>query len=170
FWYGCPHCYALEPYLETWLKHKPANVVFVRIPVAMDWGEHMDVDGRAYYTAQILGLEPKIHTPLFDAIHRDQQFKLVSDEAALQSFFANYGVNKRDFDATWNSFAVQLKMNQALDIEHRYSLASVPTLVIDGRWKTGAEYKDGNDHYLTPSEIMRCVDMLVQKAEKSPAH
>ena len=20
FWYGCPHCYSLEPYLEKWLE------------------------------------------------------------------------------------------------------------------------------------------------------
>src|SRR4051794_41420396 len=23
FWYGCPHCYSLEPYIETWLKKLP---------------------------------------------------------------------------------------------------------------------------------------------------
>ena len=29
FWYGCPHCYYLEPDLEKWLKTKPENVVFL---------------------------------------------------------------------------------------------------------------------------------------------
>jgi thiol-disulfide isomerase/thioredoxin len=23
FWYGCPHCYVLDPYIETWRKDKP---------------------------------------------------------------------------------------------------------------------------------------------------
>ena len=31
FWYGCPHCYHLEPDMKKWLKNKPANVVFVRV-------------------------------------------------------------------------------------------------------------------------------------------
>ena len=32
FWYRCPHCYALEPYLNKWLKNKPEFVEFVRLP------------------------------------------------------------------------------------------------------------------------------------------
>ena len=26
FWYGCPHCYKLEPYMEQWARTKPADV------------------------------------------------------------------------------------------------------------------------------------------------
>ena len=170
FWYGCPHCFALEPYLEAWLKHKPANVVFKRIPVAMAWGEHMDIDGYAYYTAQALGLEPKIHTPLFNAIHQDRQFALVSDEDALQAFFAHYGVSKHDFDATWKSFSVQLKMDQAADIEKRYGLEGVPTIIVNGKWKTGAVYKNADGRYMSPVQIMQCVNMLVQREEREIKH
>ena len=36
FWLGCPHCYALEPYIQSWLKNKPAYIEFVRVPVM--WG------------------------------------------------------------------------------------------------------------------------------------
>ena len=32
FWYGCPHCNALQPSLHAWLKRKPADVEFRRIP------------------------------------------------------------------------------------------------------------------------------------------
>jgi thiol:disulfide interchange protein DsbA len=165
FWYGCPHCFALEPYLESWLKHKPANVVFKRIPVAMGWGEHMDVDGYAYYTAQALGLEPKIHTPLFDAIHQNRQRSLTNDKAALQAFFKGYGISKQDFDATWNSFSVQLKMKQAAETEKHYGLRGVPTLIVDGKWKTGAGYRTSNGNYMSPRQIMQCVNMLVQNEE-----
>jgi thiol:disulfide interchange protein DsbA len=170
FWYGCPHCFALDPYLEAWLKHKPANVVMRRIPVAMAWGEHMDVDGRAYYTAKALGLEPKIHVPLFDAIHVDKQYALTNDPDALQRFFGHYGINKQQFDSTWNSFSVQLKMNEAADIEQRYGLEGVPTLVINGEWETGAGYKNGDGTYMSPKQIMQCVNMLVQREEASIKH
>ena len=165
FWYGCPHCFALEPYLESWLKHKPANVVFKRIPVAMPWGEHMDIDGYAYYTAQALGLEPKIHTPLFDAIHQNRQFSLAKDKAALQAFFKGYGISKQDFDATWNSFSVRFEMKKAADTEKRYGLVGVPTIIVNGKWKTGAEYKTSNDNYMSPRQIMQCVNRLVQIEE-----
>ena len=33
FWYGCPHCNALEPALEAWIQRLPADVAFRRVPV-----------------------------------------------------------------------------------------------------------------------------------------
>ena len=49
FWYGCPHCYSLEPALQAWLKKKPANVEFIHQPAVFSdvWGKH----AKAYYTA-----------------------------------------------------------------------------------------------------------------------
>lgn len=158
FWYGCPHCFALEPYLEAWLKHKPANVVFRRIPGALPGSEWMTA-AQAFYTAQALGLEPKINTPLFNAIHIKQQYRLAQSEDALEGFFANYGVSKQQFESTWNSFSVQLKLNQASEIEQRYGLEGVPTIIVNGKWKTGAGYQ------MAPPDIMKCVEYLVQKEE-----
>jgi protein dithiol oxidoreductase (disulfide-forming) len=88
----------------------------------------------------------------------------------LQSFFAKYGVSKQEFEANWNSFSVQLKMNEAADIEKRYGLDGVPTLIINGEWKTGAGYKNEDGHYMSPEKIMRCVEMLVQKEQSKLNH
>ena len=30
FWYGCPHCYTVEPYIKNW--NMPENAELVRIP------------------------------------------------------------------------------------------------------------------------------------------
>ncbi|HEX6550659.1 MAG TPA: thiol:disulfide interchange protein DsbA/DsbL [Gammaproteobacteria bacterium] len=158
FWYGCPHCFALEPYLEAWLKHKPSNVVFKRIPGALP-GSEWTTAAQAFYTAQALGLEPRINTPLFNAIHLKHQYKLAQSEDALQAFFADYGISKQQFDSTWNSFSVQLKLNQAGDIEQRYGLEGVPTIIVNGKWKTGAGYQ------MAPPDIMKCVEYLVKKEE-----
>ncbi|HET7921928.1 MAG TPA: thiol:disulfide interchange protein DsbA/DsbL [Gammaproteobacteria bacterium] len=158
FWYGCPHCFALEPYLEAWLKHKSPNVVFKRIPGALP-GSEWTTDAQAFYTAQALGLEPRIHTPLFDAIHQKQQYKLAQSKDALRTFFAGYGASGKDFDAAWDSFSVQLKLNQAAEIEQRYGLEGVPTIIVNGKWKTGAGYQ------MVPADIMKCVEFLVRKEE-----
>jgi thiol:disulfide interchange protein DsbA len=159
FWYGCPHCYAFEPYVQAWLKHKSKNVVFKLIPAAWSGGEHMDIDAKAYYTAQALGLEPKIHEPLFDAIHQQNQYNLIQSQDALQQFFSKYGVGKQQFDATWNSFGVQLKVNQALQTLTRYGVQGVPTFVVNGKWMTGAGYQ------MPPADTMQCVEFLVQQEE-----
>lgn len=82
FWYGCPHCYRLEPYLHEWLKTKPANVEYVRLPAILrdSWGLH----AHAYYTAEALGVLEKIHTALFDAMHKDR--KHIESEESIRQF------------------------------------------------------------------------------------
>ncbi|HVA54524.1 MAG TPA: thiol:disulfide interchange protein DsbA/DsbL [Gammaproteobacteria bacterium] len=159
FWYGCPHCFGVEPYLEAWLKNKPANVVFKRIPAAWPGGEHMDIDAKAFYTAQALGIAEKINEPLFNAIHLQNQLNLTNSQNALQRFFAKYGANKQQFDAAWNSFGVQLKMNQALQTLQRYGVQGVPTFIINGQWMTGAGYQ------MPYPDIVKCVEFLVQQQE-----
>ncbi len=61
FWYGCPHCYALEPYLKKWLKNKPEFVEFVQLPAVLNrsWA----FDARVFYTFVALGLMDELHDP-----------------------------------------------------------------------------------------------------------
>ena len=54
FWYGCPHCYRLEPLLQEWLDSKPDDVEFVRMPAVL--GPSWELYGKAYYTAELLGV------------------------------------------------------------------------------------------------------------------
>ena len=70
FWYGCIHCYNLEPRLETWLKTKPADVAFRRVPAVLSerWGH----DAAVFYAFEALGVLDKLHRPFFDAIHRER--------------------------------------------------------------------------------------------------
>ena len=36
FWYRCPHCFELEPYLNKWLKSKPDFIEYVRLPAVLN--------------------------------------------------------------------------------------------------------------------------------------
>ena len=54
FWYGCPHCYYLEPVIKPWVATLPEGVVFRRMPAVFGnplWALH----ARAFYTAEALG-------------------------------------------------------------------------------------------------------------------
>jgi len=156
YWYGCPHCYALEPYVESWEKTLPKDVVFKRIPAAMP-GSEFYTDAQATFTAEVLGIGDKIREPFFDAIHAQHQVELTTDKDALRTFFGKYGVKPADFDATWDSFAVQMHLAQANQIETRYAIQGVPTLIINGKWKTGAGYQ------MDTKDIMGCVNYLVDQ-------
>ena len=69
FWYGCIHCYNLEPYIESWLKKLPPDVQFRRIPAIFN--QRWALDAAIFYTFEAMGVLDKVHRPFFDAIHRD---------------------------------------------------------------------------------------------------
>ncbi|MBV2120416.1 MAG: thiol:disulfide interchange protein DsbA/DsbL [Candidatus Thiodiazotropha taylori] len=132
FWYGCPHCYHMEPDLESWLEAKPENVEFVRVPAPLNsrWTAH----AQFFYTAEILGLTEKLHTPLFEAIH-DKKRKIY-DKNALIDFAAEQGVDKQKFTEAWNSFGVYVKVQNAKKLGQRYQLDGVPAIAINGKYLT----------------------------------
>src|SRR5579871_3648498 len=127
YWYGCPHCFALEPYVEAWEKQGlPKGVVFKRIPASMKDSEFY-VDAQATFVAEILGVGEKIREPFFNAIHLDGNDALRTDKDAIRDFFGKYGVKPADFDATWDSFGVQSRLAAAQQLGDRYQVQGVPT-------------------------------------------
>ena len=159
YWYGCPHCFALEPYVEAWEKKGlPKNVVFKRVPASMK-GSEFYVDAQATFVAEILGVGEKVREPFFNAIHLDGNDALRSDKDAIREFFGKYGVKPADFDATWDSFGVQSRLAQAQQLGDRYQVQGVPTIIVNGKWKTGAGYQ------MAPPDIMKCVEFLIAREQ-----
>lgn len=158
FWYGCPHCYHLEPDVNEWLAHKPANVQFVRVPAPLNpsWAVHT----RAYYAAQAMGVLDKIHEPLFEAIHKDKR-QLFSD-AALAAFFAEQGIDETEYLNTTRSFGVAKEARRALSLGQKWKVHGVPAIVVNGKYLTNVESAGG-----TPAKLFALVDYLV--AKESPA-
>lgn len=135
FWYGCPHCYRLEPYVAAWLTKKPADVNFVRSPAAMNpvWEQN----ARGYYAVDLMGLTNKVHKPLFDTIHQKQQ--QIFNQAALASFYKGYGVDVAKFNGMFNSFAVSGKIAQSKQLAQKYQLDGVPAIVVNGKYVVKGE-------------------------------
>ena len=139
FWYGCPHCFRFEPHLERWLKKKPDNAQFVRMPGVFrpSWENH----ARAFYTAELLGVFDKIHEPLFNAIHVKKKNMDTLD--SLRDFFADHaGVDKNEFIKTFNSFAVETRLRRAKTMGARYGVRGVPAVIVNGKYRVpggGAE-------------------------------
>lgn len=140
FWYGCNHCYDFEVYVNRWLEKKPANVRFVRIPAI--WNPLVKMHAQLYYTEEVLARNGKIAEPeqfraaVFAEYHR--RGNRMASESAIQAVFERHGVSPEDFNATWNSFEVAQKLRVAQDLARRYSIASVPTIVVNGKYRTGA--------------------------------
>lgn len=153
FWYGCPHCYHLEPALTAWLKVKPKDVEFIRIPAVL--GPSWELLARGFYTAEVLGVADKIHAPLFDYLHKARKRIRTPDD--LKAFFVLQGVSEADFDKTYKSFAVVTKTNHAKQATQRYGLNSVPTLVVAGKYRTGPSMAGSN------KAMLDVVNFLIEK-------
>ena len=140
FWYGCPQCYDLEPYLEQWLKSKPEDVEFVRVPgiLGKGWLAH----AKAFYTAEKLGVLEKIHRPLFDAIHKEGEH--IMDEKRLKSFFISQGIDGDEFSEIYNSEEIDAKIKQAFILGKNYKITGVPTVIVNGKFRTSASLSGGN--------------------------
>ena len=153
FWYGCPHCYQMEPEIAAWLKTKPEDVTFVRMPAVL--GPTWELGARAFYTAELLDVTDKIHAPLFERLHKDKKPLRSADD--IKAFFVERGVSAEEFDKTFNSFAVITKTNRAKQARDMYGITGVPTLVVNGKYRTTAKLAGGN------KQMLEVVDALVEQ-------
>jgi protein dithiol oxidoreductase (disulfide-forming) len=139
FWYACPHCYAIDPAIETWRKNKAAYIQFVRVPVT--WDEPHRAHARLFYTLQVLGKEEALHTKVFDAVQQDHEplyspgDPMATQRAQLQ-FAKDNGISEADFTKAYSSFAVQTAMQEADDLERRLRIEAVPTFAVAGKYLT----------------------------------
>jgi thiol:disulfide interchange protein DsbA len=156
FWYGCPHCYTLEPHIEAWLKSLPPDVEFRRVPAVFSqrWGH----DAAIYYTLEALGLLEKLHRPLFDAIHKNNL--RTDNEPALSEWLQKHGVDPKKFMDTMKSFGVQSKTRRAVQQTIAYKIDGTPAMAVAGRYTVSAE--QGR----TQQGMLKAVDTLVAKARK----
>jgi thiol:disulfide interchange protein DsbA len=130
FWYGCIHCYNLEPKLDTWLKTLPKDVEFRRVPAVFN--DRWALDASIYYAFEALGLVDKLHRPLFDAIHRD---RLRTDNwQQLSAWLEKQGVDSKKFETTVKSFGVQSQTKRAIRLTSGYKIDGTPAMAVQGRY------------------------------------
>ena len=139
FWYGCPHCYSLEPGLDAWIENIPGDVRFRRLPavLAQNWLPL----ARAYFVAEKLGIVDKIHRPLFDAIHRDGEH--MNDINNLKKFFAGFGVDEDEFVRIYESSELQDQIKLAYIAGQKFGITGVPTLIVNGKYMTSPSIAGG---------------------------
>jgi len=158
FWYGCPHCYQLEPRLVAWVKKLPGDVVFRRVPgiARPDWA----AGGRAFDAMEALGVAEKLHAPLFDAIHKQHSVKPNDDAALIDWITKQSGLDRKKVEEAYNSFSVNTKVMRATQLFRASGATGVPALIIDGKYLTSSSLAGGNE------EALKVADYLIEKARK----
>ena len=89
FWFGCNHCYALEPYLARWKKDMPQGVNFSKSPAT--WNEVLKTHARIYYTAKALGIEQQFIPAAFNTIQNEG--RRLTGNTELEYFFKGFDIS-----------------------------------------------------------------------------
>jgi thiol:disulfide interchange protein DsbA len=161
FWYGCPHCFALEPYIESWVRNKPEYIEFVRVPVM--WGPVHRLHAKLFYVLQALGRKD-LQEKVWDVIHKEQQTLIGTDEASSKKLMLDFavanGVKAEDFNKAWDSFGVNSNLQHAEQLTQRYHVDGVPLIVINGKYTTDVGKAGG------PSQLIALINDLAASEKK----
>ena len=150
FWYGCIHCYNLEPLLEKWVPRLPADTHFRRIPAVFN--ERWAHDALIFYAFDVLGVLEKLHRPFFDAIHKD---RLKTDNlTALGEWLTKNGLDPKTFDATMKSFGVQSKAKRAAQLTNASRIDGTPALMVQGRYTISTEQGKSREGMLATADAL----------------
>ncbi|MCX7189328.1 MAG: hypothetical protein RLZZ541_979 [Pseudomonadota bacterium] len=153
FWYGCIHCYHMDPLLNAWVKKLPADVVFKRMPGLPQpaWAPM----AKAFYAMDDLKLSDKLHTALFDAIHKEKVLDPTNEVAAIDWMTKKSGLDKSKVDAAFKSFSMNNKLNQAAQFFRATGATGVPSFIINGQFITSSTMAGGNE------QALKTVDYIV---------
>jgi thiol:disulfide interchange protein DsbA len=156
FWYGCIHCYNLEPAVEKWEKTLPKDVQFRRVPAVFN--DRWAIDASIFYTFEAMGLLDKLHRPFFDAIHRERL--RTDNQKEVMDWLQKQGVEPKKFTETMKSFGVQSKMRRAAQLTALYKIDGTPAMAVHGRYTVSTE--QGR----TQNGMFETVNYLVDQVRK----
>lgn len=135
FGYYCPHCYAFDPVIASWVKKQGDRIRFRRVHVI--FRDAMIAQQNMYVTLESLGKAEALHSRIFDAMHKENR-ALANDQQVLD-FLTKEGIARNQYQEAARQPAVQESMKRALQLQHDYGVDSVPTIAIDGRFVTSPE-------------------------------
>ncbi len=168
FGYFCPACNSFEPYLEAWIKKQGDRIVVKRVHVK--FSDLMASQQKLYFTLEAMGKVDEYQLKTFNAYHIDRN--RLSSDADVFRYVDKVGLDKKKFTDIYGSFAIQSKVNRAVQLMSDYKINGVPTVAIDGRFIVSpadlfakSKVRDGSHAGLV------VMDWLVDKAykEKNPA-
>ena len=165
FYYGCPHCYNLQPALKSWLKNAPKDVEFRRMPTVFQksWLPLT----RAYYALDAVGALEKLHDDVFEAVHKQNIH--FTDRNVLIEWAARRGVDAKKLGEAYDSFSVQTKMQRAVQYTRAYGITGTPSVVVAGRYLTGPSMTMNANNHIDYQRFNEVLNGLVEMARAAPA-
>lgn len=161
FWYGCIHCYQMEAPLNAWVKKLPADVYFKRMPALprADWAPM----AKAFFAMETLGVQEKLHSQLFEAVHKQKVLNPSDEKAAIDWVTKASGMDKMKVEQAFKSFTINTNLNRAAQIFRASGATGVPSLIIDGKFITSSTMSGGN------AQALKVADYIIDNVRKEKA-
>ena len=163
FSYRCIHCAEFQPKVNAWKKTMPSDVRWEYVPAV--FGGTWDTFGRAYFAAQLMGIQPKTHDKVFNGVFVEQAAGQGTVEDIAKMYSA-WGVDQAKFLATMNSFGVTAKLNRAKQFALRTGINATPTIIINGKYRVGVTPDRGFEGMLATTSYLIAQE---RAAAKKPA-
>lgn len=156
FYYGCPHCFDMQPLIEDWLAKQPADVEFRYMPALRD--EKWQVLTRAYFALEKLGQVKRLHRPIYDVINFDGA--QLTDEQKLFDWVARNGVERDRFVEAFNADDTRARVEAARKLTIDYNIRATPTMVVAGKYLFSSG--QAGSHF----EAMKMLDQFIDLARR----
>jgi protein dithiol oxidoreductase (disulfide-forming) len=157
FWFGCSHCFAFEPMVESWVKRLPPDVAFRQVPVGF-MATHQ-FHQRLFYALEEMGQLKALQGKVFAAIH--QKNMRLASEAEVLAFVTANGVDGAKFTDSFKSFGVNNKAMRAKQLTDAYKIDGVPAIGVHGRFYTSGSLAGSHER------TMQVADFLIQRARQN---
>ena len=153
FWYGCPHCYNLEPTMDRIEADLEKDTKVVKLPVALrdSWIPH----AKLYYALKQMDKIDQVHNLIFEEIHLEDN--RLNTEQQIIDFLGKHGIDTDKFMEKYNSFGTEARIKKASNLAKKYQIESVPTIIINGKFLTSGSYVSSYD------ELYSVVNLLVER-------
>ena len=153
FWYGCPHCYNLEPTMDRIEGNLDKDTKIVKLPVALrdSWIPH----AKLYYALKQMDKIDQVHNLIFEEIHLEDN--RLNTKQQMIDFLGKHGIDTDEFIEKYNSFGTEARVNKASNLAKKYQIDSVPTIIINGKFLTSGSYVSSYD------ELYGVVNLLVER-------
>lgn len=134
FWYGCSHCYAIEPLIAKWQETIADDVIFAKTPAV--WRDFMRFHANIYYTAEAFNLPRAFHNEIFALLAASPK---LTNQDRFAEIFVKYGVSKEDFAKKVNSFGIVSKVSRGEKRARKnYLIQGTPEIIVNGKYRLSA--------------------------------
>jgi thiol:disulfide interchange protein DsbA len=160
FSYGCPHCRDFNPLVKSWAEHLPKDVVFRKVPVTFGRAAWENL-ARLFYALDEIGESKRLDQAVFEAIHA-HHINLFSESDA-ENWVKQQSVDTLRFGDAFKSFSTETFLSRAEQLSRVFKIDSVPTLIVDGRYKVVGKPSAGFAGKLAVAD-----DLLAQIRKERP--